>query len=72
MVASLGHDLDHTGYTNNFEIKSRSKLALLYSDQSPLEFHHIHILFQEINKPGSNIFANLTPEDKLLSRQIII
>lgn len=42
LLAALGHDLDHPGTNNNLEINSLSKLAIRYSDQSPLEYHHLY------------------------------
>lgn len=45
-LAAFGHDLDHTGTNNNFEINSGSNLALRYSDKSPLEYHHAYRLFK--------------------------
>ena len=37
LIAAIGHDVDHTGATNAFEIASSSKLALRYHDQAVLE-----------------------------------
>ena len=45
-LAAFGHDLDHTGTNNNFEINSKSNLAMKYSDKSPLEYHHVYKLFK--------------------------
>ena len=36
LIASLCHDVSHTGRTNGFEINSKGKLAFRYNDQSPL------------------------------------
>ena len=40
LCAALGHDADHPGLNNNFEVNSRSKLAMRYNDESVLESHH--------------------------------
>ena len=40
MLSAICHDVDHTGHNNDFEIKSKSELALRYHDLSV-----IHILF---------------------------
>ena len=32
LISALGHDLDHTGKNNTYEINSNSKLAMLYSN----------------------------------------
>lgn len=39
-IASAAHDVDHPGNNNIYEVKTRSKLAILYNDQSVLENHH--------------------------------
>ena len=55
IVSCLGHDLDHRGYTNNFEIATQSELAIRYHDISPLEQHHAAVLFKILSVKGSNI-----------------
>ena len=39
--AALVHDYDHKGLNNDFLIRTAHPLAITYSDQSPLENHHI-------------------------------
>ena len=45
IVAALGHDTGHPGYTNRYLIETRSPLALTYNDKSPLENMHASKLF---------------------------
>lgn len=45
MIAALGHDADHPGNDNQFEIDSGSPLALCYNDISVLENHHAATTF---------------------------
>ena len=45
-MSALCHDLGHTSRTNSFEINTQSKLAIRYSDDSPLERHHTALLFK--------------------------
>jgi high affinity cGMP-specific 3',5'-cyclic phosphodiesterase 9 len=40
MTACLGHDLDHPGYNNAYQINAKTDLAILYNDSAPLENHH--------------------------------
>jgi hypothetical protein len=72
VVASLGHDVGHTGRNNNYEINSRSKLALRYNDRSPLEQHHIAKLFSVIFKHNINIFESFSAESFNEIRHTII
>ena len=72
ILSALGHDLDHTGRNNNFEINSGSRLALRYSDRSPLEFHHIYRLFSILNEDDTNLFNNFIVEDFKHLREFII
>ena len=40
-AASLVHDYQHGGLNNDFLIKTAHPLAITYSDDSPLEHHHL-------------------------------
>lgn len=59
LIAALGHDLDHRGRNNAFEVNTRSKLALRYNDSSPLENHHAATLFKILSDEDKNIFEHL-------------
>ncbi|EGZ28735.1 hypothetical protein PHYSODRAFT_309493 [Phytophthora sojae] len=73
LIASLGHDVDHPGHTNDFEVKSGSQLAMLYSDESVLEHHHAYTTFRLISKEkNANILQNLTPVDYRHVRKMVI
>ncbi|CAH0517773.1 unnamed protein product [Peronospora belbahrii] len=73
LVASLGHDVDHPGHTNDFEVKSRSQLAMLYSDESVLEHHHAYTTFRLISKEkNANILQNLNSADYRHFRKMVI
>jgi len=39
--AALVHDYEHDGLNNDFLVKTAHPLAIIYSDQSPLEHHHV-------------------------------
>lgn len=40
-LAAAIHDYDHPGLSNSFLVTTRSPLALMYNDLSPLENHHV-------------------------------
>eukprot|EP00397_Hematodinium_sp_SG-2012_P004921 GEMP01004936.1.p1 GENE.GEMP01004936.1~~GEMP01004936.1.p1 ORF type:complete len:1118 (+),score=198.10 GEMP01004936.1:252-3605(+) len=46
LIAALGHDADHPGRNNQFEMAIQSDLALLYNDYSVLEMHHCAVVFK--------------------------
>jgi GAF domain-containing protein len=70
LVAALGHDIDHPGNTNAFEINSGSELALMYSDDAVLERHHAHVLSTIIRQEG--IFSHLSPDEQKALRVTIV
>ena len=83
LLTALCHDLGHTSKTNSFEISTQSKLAIRYSDDSPLERHHTALMFklclQTIKKTsidGSsknvNIFSGLSRKEYIRIRKSII
>lgn len=50
LLASLGHDADHPGNDNQFEVDSSSPLALCYNDISVLENHHAATTFSVLKR----------------------
>ncbi|KAJ3121318.1 hypothetical protein HK098_003786 [Nowakowskiella sp. JEL0407] len=72
MIAAIGHDIDHPGLNNQFLVKSRDELAIMYSDVSVNEYHHIAHIFQTSIKSKYNIFADFTTEDYEEMRKTII
>ncbi|OQS03071.1 3'5'-cyclic nucleotide phosphodiesterase [Thraustotheca clavata] len=46
LIAALGHDLDHPGNDNSFEVATSSELAIRYNDTSVLESHATAMLFR--------------------------
>jgi hypothetical protein len=45
ILSAAAHDMDHPGTNNVYEIKCKSKLAMLYNDISVLENHHAASFF---------------------------
>lgn len=50
LLAALGHDADHPGNDNQFEVDSSSPLALCYNDISVLENHHAATTFSVLKR----------------------
>jgi hypothetical protein len=72
ILACFAHDVGHTGKNNNYEIHSRSKLALRYNDRSPLEQHHLAKMFSIVYKHKINIFESFSIDTFNEIRYIII
>ena len=64
ILAGLVHDLGHTGHNNAFHVASGSDLAILYSDQSVLEMHHLASAFQILKDKECDVLASLSDEAK--------
>lgn len=71
LTAALGHDLDHPGTNNAFQVEAKTSLALRYNDSSVLENHHASLLWQLLNTEGSDVFSHLRGKEKRL-RQLTI
>eukprot|EP01006_Ploeotia_vitrea_P035219 TRINITY_DN65846_c8_g15_i1.p1 TRINITY_DN65846_c8_g15~~TRINITY_DN65846_c8_g15_i1.p1 ORF type:complete len:850 (+),score=454.44 TRINITY_DN65846_c8_g15_i1:192-2552(+) len=59
LVAALGHDVDHPGNTNSFEVNTRSELAMQHNDVSVLENHHACVTYRILSDDNCNIFAGI-------------
>ena len=70
ILAAMIHDVGHDGHNNGFHINSESEFAVLYSDQSPLEHHHLATAFRIINQIG--LLAEWPVERKRRVRERII
>lgn len=72
VIASLGHDVGHSGKTNNFECKSFSDLSLRYNDVSILEHHHASLTSRYLMEENSNILVNLSGAKFREVRKLVI
>ncbi|CAJ0581079.1 unnamed protein product, partial [Mesorhabditis spiculigera] len=63
LIACLCHDIDHRGTNNNFQIKSQTPLAQLYSSEgSVLERHHYAQTVSLLGITDCNILEHLPKE----------
>ncbi|KAI0051358.1 HD-domain/PDEase-like protein [Auriscalpium vulgare] len=51
-VSSIGHDVGHPGFTNNFMKNAKAPLSSLYDDKSPLEQLHCTLLLHILRNQG--------------------
>lgn len=76
LVAAVIHDVKHPGLNNNFQINSRSELAVQYNDISVLENYSITWLFSKLLGKTRDftvdIFSGLSNEQFAKARSIII
>eukprot|EP00762_Andalucia_godoyi_P001604 ANDGO_00246.mRNA.1 3' len=72
LVSALFHDADHPGVNNNFQINSRSRLALLYNDISVLENHHCALAFSMLSDEAVDILTGLDPADWRECRKLVV
>ena len=62
VIASVCHDVGHTGHNNAFHVATQSEFAILYSDQSVLEMHHLATCFQLLAEPETALLKTLSDE----------
>lgn len=72
ITAAVGHDLDHPGYNNNFLIKTKSVLAVLYNDISVLENHHASQLVKILLTKSADLLENLSPAQATEAKSVMI
>ncbi|KAJ3221057.1 hypothetical protein HDU78_000712, partial [Chytriomyces hyalinus] len=60
ILSTIGHDLDHPGFNNTYQINAATDLAIIYNDISPLENHHAAVLFTLLTNDETNILANVS------------
>ena len=72
LLASLCHDINHPGNNNEFEIKSQSRLSILYNDTSVLEYYHCTVTFEILISHGlDELLAEIDEELWLECRQVM-
>jgi len=55
LLAALGHDVEHPGFTNAYQVATESPLALLYNDKSVLEQHHAATLSRLLKSSDASL-----------------
>ncbi|KAI8816058.1 uncharacterized protein EV422DRAFT_331632 [Fimicolochytrium jonesii] len=72
LISCIGHDLDHPGFNNAYQVNASTELGLIYNDISPLENHHAAVLFTILKESDTNILRSLPANDYREARKQII
>ena len=72
LLGAVVHDYNHPGTSNAHEVKMRTKLAMIYSDQSVLEQHHLASAFAVIHSHGTDVLSGLKAEEYAEVRSLVI
>ena len=64
--------MDHPGNNNLYEVKTNSKLAVLYNDQAVLENHHAATFFFLMEDDSCKIFDKFAPDQYSKIRKQIV
>lgn len=71
-VAAFCHDVNHNGRTNEFHIRYRTSIAMVYNDQSVLENMHAAACFDTMRRPGHDILEHVNASEYRHVRKSII
>lgn len=72
LIAGMGHDAGHDGVNTAFHVDSKSELAHLYNDKSPLENMHARETFAAMQKPGCDVMGSMEKPDFKTARKLIV
>lgn len=72
LISAAGHDINHPGTNNMYEVATRSQLSLVYNDRSVLENYHIYIFYNLMSMPELNACGRLQAEELKKLRQCIV
>jgi hypothetical protein len=71
IIAAIGHDYMHPGFTNAFLVATKNPLALRYNDQSVLEQFHSASIFEIFSQPEYDILSPLALDQRLHIRELV-
>ncbi|KNC46029.1 uncharacterized protein AMSG_00147 [Thecamonas trahens ATCC 50062] len=72
LIAAMVHDMGHPGTNNNFQVASRSPLALRYNDMGVLEHFHCSTAFEIMFDPATDILSPLSSAQFADLRSLVI
>lgn len=59
LVASICHDANHDGFTNQYNVKAQTPLGILFRNQSVMETHHCTVMINIMTRDEANLMASL-------------
>ncbi|EAY20657.1 3'5'-cyclic nucleotide phosphodiesterase family protein [Trichomonas vaginalis G3] len=62
LVAAICHDLNHDGFTNDYNVKAETPLGILFKNQSVMEMHHCEVTIDIMSNDQCNLFSALPPQ----------
>lgn len=68
IFSAMVHDYEHLGLNNDFLVKTKHPLALVYNDRSPMEQHHLAAAFTLLQQADMNFLAGLPDDMQVRSR----
>jgi hypothetical protein len=63
LIAATGHDANHDGFNNVYNVKAETPLGILFKDQSVMETHHCSQLIEVLSKDEFNLLQELSPSE---------
>lgn len=72
VLTAAVHDYNHAGFTNAFLVQTEHPIAVMFSDDSVLERHHLYSIFQVLQEPATEIMANFTRTQRRYVRSSMI
>jgi GAF domain-containing protein len=63
LIAATGHDMNHDGFNNVYNVKAETPLGILFKDQSVMETHHCSQLINVLSKDEFNLLHELSPSE---------
>ncbi|KAK8896781.1 hypothetical protein M9Y10_014698 [Tritrichomonas musculus] len=59
LVASICHDANHDGFTNQYNVKAQTPLGILFRNQSVMETHHCTVMINIMTRDEANLMHSL-------------
>lgn len=64
LLAAVMHDIEHTGLTNDFLIKTNHEIAQAFPTRAPMESKHIAVAIEVISNPELNVLGKMSAKQK--------